>query len=182
MSQAQIARIMRIPGQTTASELQFLVHLAGIAPLGGRIVELGTYHGRTAAALCLGGGAANVITIDDYSCREATGGSRPTPTSVRGNLAALNYAAQVVCGDSRIVPPGIDRVTLLYVDSEHTRVQFDAEMAAWLPHVVSGGIVACHDYDSPTWLEMTGAVSAWLGRWGYIGLVRRMIAFRRKVA
>jgi hypothetical protein len=183
--------IMRIPGQTTRAEVEFLHKVACFAPLAGAFVELGTYHGRTAAALCWATPWREaIVTIDDYSCREGTG-EHPTPEGVLENLAGIDdkqrslrgtRKARVLRGDTRFVPKGTDAVSLLFVDSEHTRAQFDAELAVWLPLVVARGIVVCHDYGSPTWLEMTEAITSWLGGWERIGLVRRMIAFRRPMA
>ena len=183
MNAKRLGEVMQIRGQTRIEEIRFLAALAQAAPHDGAIVDLGTYHGRSAAALCeaVGGRGRRIVTIDDYSCAEATG-PRPTREEVWQTMALWGYEPRILDADSRIVPAGIDRVALLLVDTKHVRVQFDAEMTAWLPLVVKGGIVACHDYGSPTWTEMTGAITAWLGGWERIGLVHRLIAFRKGAA
>ena len=45
-------------------------------------------------------------------------------------------------------------VGFLIVDTDHTEETTEAEIEAWLPHVVPGGLIFFHDYDATgTWFE-----------------------------
>lgn len=175
---ALLDAIMRIPGATTRGEVDWLVKLAGMAPTGGVLVDLGTYNGRSAAALAMGAPQHRVVTVDDYSHRDDT---KSSSTKTWGYMTELKcqMRVEVVQSDTRLVPPNVGRVALLYVDSNHTRAHFDAEMEAWLPRLVPGAIVAAHDYQSWHWPEITGAVDHWLHEWARIGQVRYLVAHRR---
>lgn len=168
---------MAMPGLITESEVRWLAELCGKAPRKGVVwVELGVFLGRSLSALCVCAGAdVGVVGIDNWtyhvSCSEE---------AVRQGLERHGLAARLVTGDTKIVPDGIERVGFLHVDSHHVAKQFNAEMAAWLPLVPVGGIVACHDYESPRWVEMRPAIDAtFRAGWERLGIVRRMIAFKR---
>ena len=126
-----------------------------------------------------------LLSIDNYSYD-----TKCSLAKVVANLNRVGFNPAISDGrivllesDSREKPvaPVVDQVSLLFVDSDHFRRQFDTEMQVWLDSVVPGGIVACHDYNSPTWLEMTGAIDQWLKNRHYrqIGLARRLIGFEK---
>ena len=180
-----LERAMAVPGTCVPREVAWLYRAAYAAPTGTQWVELGTYLGRTLIALAAAAQErkAWVVSIDDYSYHEPC-----TIEQVRRNLTAAGLAScdaapkvTLVQGNSRDVPALIGKVGLLFVDSHHVREHFDAEMKAWLHRVVPGGIVACHDYGSARWPEITGGVKAWLDNPCYerMGLVRRLIVYRR---
>lgn len=186
-----------IPGRCWPEELAFLHQLALTAPPGLPMVELGTFQGRTAAILCAVAQetGSEVVTIDNYIHDGAfTGnykalandpdyGQSPEKYAqlTRENLAKLGFQARVIVGDSAVVPQGIEEVGLLFIDSEHARERFNAECDAWLPLIVKGGILACHDYKQPDWPVMTPAIDDRIGEneWERLGLVNWLVAFRK---
>jgi len=188
-----------IPGRCWPVELAFLHQLALMAPPGLPMIELGTFQGRTAAMLCAVAQetGSEVITIDNYVHDGAfTGhykaldndpdyGKRPQEYAelTRKNLTSLGFEARVVIGDSSIVPEGIEEIGFLFIDSEHTAYRFKRECDAWLPLMVTGGILACHDYEQPQWTEMTPAINERIRskpeQWEYLGLVNWLVGFRK---
>lgn len=176
---------MSVPGATFPQEVAFLYRLARTAPKGAVLVELGTYLGRTLVALAAAAQERNaaVVSVDNYTYPEPC-----SAEAVANNLRAVGLLGQadsppihLIEGDSRQRPDWLADINLLFVDSHHLRAHFDAEMEAWLGQVPIGGIVACHDYDSPTWLEMTSAIQHWLftPQFDCLGCHRRLIAFRK---
>jgi len=177
---------LAIPGQLHPRELARLYWFALQTPSGLPMVELGTFQGRTAAMLCAAANKTNseVVTIDDYTQDQAFGSKSPKEYAemTTTNLAALGFEPRIIIGDSATVPAGIEQVGLLFIDSEHTPERFNAECDAWLPLLVGGGILACHDYNCPIWAEMTPTINERIGsrtdEWEYLGLEIWLIGFR----
>ena len=131
-------------------------HLPTLYALGrGTVVELGSRSGMSTAALLAGvqsrGGMVYSIDVDPQCERLFSDpqwfflcGSSTSQTTV-GRLITL------VNADG----PFIDT---LFVDTEHTRAQVEAELAAWGPWVRPGGTIAFHDVDS--YPEVREAVEA----------------------
>ena len=166
-----------MPGLIRDTEVRWLAELCERAPRKDVTwVELGVFLGRSLSVLCVcSEGIVPVVGIDNWTYTVGC-----SAEAVRDGLARHGLSARLVTGDSKIVPDGIGRVGFLHVDSHHVAKQFNAEMDAWLPLVPVGGIVACHDYESPRWVEMRPAIDArFRAGWKRLGIVRRMIAFER---
>jgi hypothetical protein len=171
----RIHELMLIPGLITEAEAMFLYDQAAAAPAG-LYVELGSYMGRSGAMLARAARqtGSDVRSIDNYSYP-----GHPEVGEPGRNVAAHGLTVDFREGDSRIVPDGITAVTLLHVDSEHTPEHFNAEMDAWLPLVVKGGIIVCHDFGGNKFPAMTPAIMQRLGKYKLLGQVGHMVAFRK---
>ncbi len=203
MSQRQmvgnvIEEAASLPGRCMYPELIFLHQLAMVAPPGLPMVELGTFQGRTTAPLCAAAKqiGSEVVTIDNYMQDPAFTdwpkgydedpecGKTPEEYAelTRQNLASLGYEPRIIIGDSATVPEGIEEVGLLFIDSEHTAEKFKEECDAWLPLMKEGSILACHDYEQPTWPAMTPAIDERItpDEWERLGLVIWLIGFKKK--
>lgn len=165
--------IGNVPGMIQSDECWLLYRLAEKAPAGGYLVELGTFKGRGAAVLALSG-EGRVITIDDYSYEVES-----SPMLVEANLKAVGLQATIIEGDSAIIPWMVDSVSLLFVDTEHTRERFGREMEAWLPLIRAKGIIACHDYASSKWPEITKAIREILPDWERLEVTRKLVGLRK---
>lgn len=167
---------LTISGLTTREELEFLYKLVKLAPAGW-IVELGSFRGRSGFILCTAAKpGSQVLLIDNFSHHDYT-----DKELLRTNLFEMGYTPLIVDGDSSVIPPFFPRdasVGLLFIDSEHTKGHYNAECDAWLPRVVSGGIVASHDYGGPHCPEITAAIDSQMKPFKKIRLVRRLIAYQ----
>jgi predicted O-methyltransferase YrrM len=158
-------------------ELRWLAESARLAPHEGAIVELGVYQGATLAALCRAVGDARVVGIDNWQMQYHQANSARV---ARANLKKLGFKPRIVTGESHKVPEGINRVAMLFIDSDHRREVLYREMAAWLPRLMPGAVVALHDYDNPDFPEMKPAIDGYfqLPTWHALGCQLLLIAFR----
>lgn len=176
-SEVQALKTMQaIHGLITEAEAGFLFRAAASATPGGDFVELGTYLGRSCSVLCHASARWGRIpwTIDDYSYKNPC-----SPETTSKNLRRAGLNAHVIRGDSRKVPAEIKTVSMLFVDSLHLPDHFNAECDAWLPLVIKGGVVVCHDYEHTKWHEMKPAIDARFRKWEKVGQETSMIAFRK---
>lgn len=178
-------RLSHIKGLQRDGEAVALYAIALNTPVGKPIVELGTFHGYTAGVLAMAAEETNspVITIDDYAPRpEQRLPAHIGAAAVRENLTRAGLHVAVLQGDSRDVPNVIREVGMLWIDSTHTAEQVEAEMAAWLPLIAPGGIVAFHDYGGASTPQLKGPIDAMFRHspmWEQIGAFYTVIAFRR---
>ena len=182
-TKAEIERLCEhITGATNIrpDEVALLYELCFLAPKTGWLVELGSYQGRSSVALCQAARELKrdkwVMLIDNFSYDASISAYK-----LNYNLGRLDYWPAIVEGDSRTVPPQImpgQKVAFLFVDSDHTAAQFEAEMDAWQPWLANGAVIACHDFDSPTWTEMNGVITKRLGHLKRLGALRRLISFK----
>jgi predicted O-methyltransferase YrrM len=180
-------RIASIKSLQRPGEADALYTVALKAPRGKAIVELGTFHGYTAAVLAMAGEqiGAHVTTIDDYVDRpEQHLPAHIGPHAVGRNLAQadLDIFTTVRVGDTRIVPASITEVGMLWIDSTHTAAHVTAELAAWLPLVIVGGIVAFHDYGGASTPQLKAPIDKTFAdrrRWQNVGGYHTVIAFKR---
>ena len=170
--------------ETRSDELALLYELCFKVPKTGWFVELGSYQGRSALAICQAarelGRDKWVMLIDNFSEDASISAYR-----LNYNLGRHNFWPLIIDGESRTVPPQIlsgQKVAFLFVDTQHAAAQFNSEIDTWQPLLISGAVVACHDYDSPTWLEMNGVIDKRLGHLKKLGALRRLIAFRWETA
>jgi glycosyltransferase involved in cell wall biosynthesis len=162
----------------SAEERESLAVCATLAPSPGWIVELGTYEGASAAILCRAAGDQRVVTIDNYTSHRD--GDHSSPDEVRQALGQLGYAPRVVVGQTDAVPPDIDTVAMLFIDSCHEGWAMDREMEAWGPRLAQDAIVVLHDYDRPIHTDLADAIDRRFGAgWQRLFVVDTLIAFRK---
>ena len=171
-----IDRVMGVGGLVERDEIQFLMECAKLAPLGS-VVDLGTFQGRSAAALCGTVGHHRVITIDNWVMQHH--GPNGEPRS-QGNLKEFGFVPRFITGLSWEVPFGFDRLAMIFIDTDHRDVILERELNAWLPRLVPKGIVAMHDYGSSKWPTLTPFIDAYFvePEWTLIGTAGLLIAFQ----
>lgn len=179
---------LAIPGQTGPCELELLWDAARHAPTGAHFVELGTFKGRSAALLWAASRTrgAPMVTIDRYNYRSTQlGGSSPEEVAAHLHRVGVDPLPDIVHSESDVVPAGVDRVGMLFVDTDHRPEALAAELAVWLPLLVDGAVVAFHDYDwEDRFPGMTGFIDAQFSAdpaWQRVGKAGHMVAFQKAV-
>ena len=182
-----------VEGWMTDAELRRLWDAAASAPDDATIVEIGSFHGRSAIVLALGAGdRARVWAIDPHA------GSDRGPGEIRGaldtgerdkvtfhaNLAAAGVSDRVehLRRFSDMAHEDVDgAIELLHVDGAHRYAPARDDIANWGARVRPGGRMLVHDSFSSI-----GVTSAQLrllvfsGRWRYLGRDGSLADYRRE--
>ena len=166
---------MSVEGQMSTEETKTLVTLASRIRPDHVIVEIGTYRGRSAAALAFGskhGNHSRVYAIDPHTefCGVRGGKFRlQDQRELYRNLLRMGVAeiVAVVCLNSVAAAKAWSErnVGLLWLDGNHQYEAVRGDYQAWCPFLAEGAIVAFHDSDLPdvrrllAELEQTGALT-----------------------
>jgi len=148
-------RALTIEGMISDAEAAALMELAGAVPPGACIVEVGSYRGRSTAALALGAGGAPVYAVEPHEAFEGVLGGKFGPADRRAFFENLLYAGVVekvrlVNLSSEVVCGGWTRpIGLLWIDGDHTAEGVRRDFEAWEPFLQPGGVVAFHDALDP---------------------------------
>lgn len=155
----------QIDGWLHASEGIHLYETALAVPSKpGRIVELGTWRGRSTVAIGLAARevGAFVTSIDDYS--GVPGAQRqPDVDAARANLQAfgLQNIVRLIVGDTQARAqrwPKSQPLDMLFVDAGHDEEQVYADALAWLDNCRVAAHVLFHDH-VPAWPGVVKAVA-----------------------
>ena len=154
-----LAAVAEIDGWLTPGEADALYDLAKTAR--GPIVEIGSYAGRSTAALALGSAAGDsqaVFAIDDFrgvldrdtngQTIDGTYNRRITPDTLRRNLdgAGVNGLVKIIdkpaAAALELTPAEIG---LLFVDGDHDFASVKADLENYAPRIGDRGFLVCHD-------------------------------------
>lgn len=164
LSTAQLERLEGMgDSMLKAGEGELLARLASEVPADLAIVEVGSYKGASTSYLGSGSRAGNhapVFAVDVWD----PGAHRPNSvfadSGIRGafdnRIKSLRLGAIVtpIQGRSTLVARTWERpIGLLFIDARHDFKSAAADFSSWNKHVVSGGIVAFHDYGNPRWID-----------------------------
>lgn len=168
MSGIDLRAALAIPGWMTKTELAWLAAQAQIST---RIIECGSYQGRSTRALadhCPG----VVYAIDpwDGPCLREDGSVAPNDWQVRaefdahlrdhldtGRVVAIPGRFTDIAPELRLAGVQAD---LVFIDGDHRRASCAADIDAARPLVKPGGILSGHDYQNASWPGVTAAVEA----------------------
>lgn len=148
-----LKRVAAIPGWLTSSEAGALYDLGRAAR--GPIVEIGSWQGRSTAALALGSMAGEghpVYAIEPFLPVPQKSGephAAATPASLRANLdaAGVNGLVTIVPTTSEKARECIPQCDVLFVDGDHSHAAAYRDLTGYLPKVLDGGRVMIHDVD-----------------------------------
>jgi predicted O-methyltransferase YrrM len=181
-----------VEGWLTAAQAARLASAAGGVPAGGRIVEIGSYRGRS--TIVLAGAAApdaEVVAIDPHLGRDRAPQQRVEDADLgeqdvaafRGNLERAGVSGRVRHVRRRseealgAVDGGID---LLYVDGAHSFRFARFDIAHWGDRVVPGGLMLVHDSFSSVGVTLALLRTTFTSpRWRYEGRAGSLATFRR---
>jgi predicted O-methyltransferase YrrM len=184
-----------VEGWLTAAQAERLHARAAAVPPGGRIVEIGSFRGRSTIVLARAADPdAEVVAIDPHA-----GGDRGPQeiaadpalgaddhAAFHANLAAAGVAARVrhvrrASGEALGEVDGA--VALLYVDGAHRFAPARDDLRRWGARVAPGGAMLVHDAFSSVGVtlallaECTGSA-----RWRYAGRTGSLAEYERLAA
>ena len=118
--------------------------LAARARPGDTLVEVGSYFGRSACYLSerLKDKDATLLCVDVWS-------DPAWFVTFQANVEACNVADVVVplrCDSIRASRLVANNLAAVFIDADHTYESVKADIAAWLPKVRAGGLIAGHDF------------------------------------
>jgi hypothetical protein len=149
-------------------------------PEGSRLVEVGTYLGRSLCSLGevveLSGKRFTVIGVDtcrgsgpegphgtDYHGAAVTEGGGTFAGALHRNILDCGYgdAISLIIADSVTASAFFaDRsIDWVHLDARHNSASLKADITAWLPKVAHGGWLSGDDYDPLKWPEVVQAVA-----------------------
>jgi hypothetical protein len=181
-----------IDGWLTEAQARRLFAAAGAVPAGGRIVEIGSFRGRSAIVLAHGARpGVEVVCIDPHVGSDRGPGeiaARPALgdedlTAFRANLERTGVAERVrhVRDFSALALQAFDGpVDLLFVDGAHRFGPARADLVRWGARVPDGGRMLVHDAFSSvgvTLALLTATVPA--RAWRYLGREGSLAAYVR---
>jgi predicted O-methyltransferase YrrM len=173
---------MGIQGWTKESELQFLYETAQTMPPGARVVEVGSWKGRSTVVLADGlrdVEGARLFAVDtfagdaeiaaDYGRVEG----REIEDEFRRNTAGIDFL-EVVVADSREGAGHFEDESIdwVFIDADHSYPSVRADIAAWAPKVRPGGLLSGHDYGRSGVTDAVRRVFADFGQAGSIWYTR----------
>jgi predicted O-methyltransferase YrrM len=187
-----LAAARGVEGWLSDDQARVLWERAGAVPAGGRIVEIGSFRGRSAIVLARGAAAGvSLVAIDphagnDRGPRQIRGTSEEGEADNRAFHENLERAG--VAGAVRHVRRGslealddVDgAVDLLYVDGAHRFGPARDDLVRWGARVRAGGTLLVHDAFSS--IGVTAALLtaiAFGGDFAYVGRSRSLAEYRR---
>lgn len=135
------------PGWTKPAELAWLAWQANKSK---KILELGSFHGRSTRAM-LDNSAAHIWCVDTWAAR-ITKGTTATDKDYEGFLTVIGEhrdRVTVLRTSTKAAEPQLLEVApfdLVFIDADHTYEWVKHDILAYAPMVRSGGILCGHDY------------------------------------
>lgn len=187
------AAVADVEGWLADSQARRLYDASRRVPDGGRIVEIGSYQGRSAIVEALAAPqAAEVVAIDPHGGNDrgpqqwdgAVEDGNSDNARFEANLVAAGVRDRVrhvreMSNDAHADVPGA--IELLYVDGSHRFAAARTDIVGWGAKVSPGGTMLVHDsYSSIGVTFALLTTTAVDGRWRYVGRSRSMTEYRRE--
>lgn len=182
-----IEKASKIPGWLSGREGRLLYELAKRYDERGDVVEVGSFQGKSTAFLAQAvkeNGKGRVVSIDPHlgETHAVKGGPRFGETfgKFKKNLRDLGLSKLVtpIRKTSREASKSWKgAIAVLNVDALHEYEFAKEDLSLWLPYLVPGGVVICHDAFSP-YPEVFRAVKEKVfdsGKFRYIGVSESQI-------
>jgi hypothetical protein len=171
---------MWVPGWLDRPQGALLFHLAAYGAGSGRVVEVGSYLGRSTVVLGAGarhGGRPGVAAVDPHegnNGREGSEGDASTYALFRHHVAAFDLDGDVEAIRASSLDAAAnwtDPIRLLYLDGLHTEEAVHADLVAWGNYIEDGGSIVLDDFREP---QVAAGVRAALSEGAVPGPLRRV--------
>ena len=187
-----IWRYRNIEGWLTSREAVALYRLARRSAPGSKIVEIGSWKGKSTYCLAKGLREGVIFAIDPFDGSGETGnrydalkGEIPLLRQFRANLDRhdLLRKVEIKVGPSSKFSGSIKDIDILFIDGDHSIEGCANDFNAYSPDVKAKGILAFHDYNArrsdlgPTWVVDHLVVPS--GQWTLIERHDSLIVFRK---
>ena len=145
---------LHVPGRTDLDELGFLGALANQVRPGGRIVEVGSFFGRTTCVMAQANPRAQVIAIDTFQeaawTRRYTRSSPAIPNFSKSAFDKFTRGFPNISSISGASPESVSDWTqpidMYFEDAVHGNPSLKNNLDFWKAHLRPGGILCGHDY------------------------------------
>ena len=181
-----------VDGWMTADQGRRLYAAATRVPVGGRIVEIGSFRGRSTIVLALAAPEAEIVAIDPHA------GNDRGPQEIHGYEDAADEDFEVF--HRNLAAAGVDErvrhirrfsaealgevdgaVDVLYVDGAHRFGPARDDLVRWGRRVVPGGRLLVHDSFSSIGVTLALLVTlVFGGEFRYVGRSQTMTEYRRE--
>ena len=181
-----------VPGWMTDEQARRLWAAAAQVPEGGRIVEIGSFRGRSLIVLAKSAGPlAELVSIDPHAGtdRGPLGAAGQEATAMADHAAyrenleraqVLDQVRHVRAFSSDALDEVTEPIDLLYIDGAHQRRAALADIEAWGAKVREGGTMLIHDSFSSVGVTTAIATSLlYSRRWRYQGRSGSLAEYRR---
>lgn len=189
---AVLASVAEVAGWMTRDQAARLWDRAGELPAGARIVEIGSFQGRSLIVLATAAAeGVELVSIDPH------GGNDRGPQELEGFAAEAEQDHRIY--EANLTRAGVrDRVThlrkfshdaladvpgpvdLLYIDGAHRFRPALQDLREWSAKVPSGGVMLVHDSFSAVGVTGGLVLTTFFGSgWRYEGRSQSMTQFRR---
>lgn len=171
-----------VAGWLTLEQARLLYERAAALPALARIVEIGTYHGRSTIVLAKAAPTAEVITIDPFASEPDVGTQDLAVFEANLDRSGLRDRVHHVRESSvaalTAVPGEVD---LLYIDGAHDLKTALPDIKNWGARVRDGGVMLIHDSFSSIGVTVAQLVSLFFsGAFRYVGRSRSLAEYRRE--
>ena len=188
-----LADVAGVEGWMSDGQARLLWDSASRVPAGGRVVEIGSFRGRSMVVLARAADASvELVAIDPHA------GNDRGPNEIdgfvdeaaedhevfRANLANAGVLDRVTHvrekSDAAHGSVG-DPIDLLYIDGAHRYAPARADIRDWGARVADGGTMLIHDSFSSVGVTLAIGRELFAGsRWRYVGRSRSMTEYRRE--
>lgn len=180
-----------IRGWLTDHQARVLYERAAGLPSGARIVEIGSYHGRSTIMLAKAAPEAEVIAVDPYPGEDDESWRLHEGTKVGGrdlehfqsnleNAGERERVQHVRDYSSDALRGFAGEIDLLYIDGAHDLRSALGDIRGWGTLVREGGTMFVHDSFSSVGVTVAQLVALFFGRrFRYVGRSRSLAEYRR---
>jgi predicted O-methyltransferase YrrM len=181
-----------IAGWLTDEQARLLYERAAALPAGARIIEIGSYHGRSTIVLARAAPEAEIIAIDPFAAETIATRERVREADVGAtdlerfeeNLerAGVRERVRHVRAFSSDALAQVDgEIDLLYIDGAHDVRNALADIRGWGARVRTGGTMVIHDSFSAVGVTVAQVVGLLLNdEFAYVGRSRSLAEYRRE--